>query len=79
MTPFLHSCSVEEGARVRARIRSFDDDYEHDFIEHDLDFVTMSSKKRTSKPSAYGLNELPKITHRSAGRNITTKKTKAAK
>lgn len=45
MTRFLHSCSVEEGARVRARIRSFDDDYEHGFIEHDQDFVTMSSKK----------------------------------
>ena len=49
MTPFLHSCSVEEGARVRARIWRFDDDYEHDFIEHDQDFVTMSSKKRNIK------------------------------
>ncbi len=41
------SCSVEDGAR--ARIPSFEYDYEHHFIEHEQDFLVPSSNNATSK------------------------------
>ena len=44
---FSCSCSVEDGAR--ARIRSFEYDYEHHFIEHEQDFLMQSSNSATSK------------------------------
>ncbi len=42
-----YSCSVEDGAR--ARIRSFEYDYDHHFIEHEQDFLMQSSNSATSK------------------------------
>jgi hypothetical protein len=42
-----YSCSVDDGAR--ARIRSFEDDNEHHFIEHEHDFLSRSLKSATSK------------------------------
>lgn len=55
-TPALHglrcssACSVDDGAL--ARIRIFDVDLEHHFIEDEKDTVTMASKRAASKTLA---------------------------
>jgi hypothetical protein len=47
--------SQEFRARARARIQSFDDDYEHRIIEHEQDSVTISLKNRNIKSRRLGL------------------------
>jgi hypothetical protein len=49
------TCSVEDGAR--ARIRNFDDDYEHHFIEHQQGSGTMSSKSAALEAEAGGTGD----------------------